>query len=104
VRVQGVEGGRVEASHGLGQQPDAGAGQRGPDEQDILLAELSGAVERGRYHVAEREKRYGRGNDEEGNFFEATAEAGAQGGGDFGVGADGAGHGGQFGGRDRHSE
>ena len=48
--------------------------------------------------------KHGGGDDEEGNLLQAGAEAGAQGGVDLRLGSHGAGHGGQFGGRDRHAK
>ena len=99
-----VVSGGVEAAEGGSQQADCRAGDDPPNVYGIVVGKLAALVERGGHHVAQGEEGHGRGHDEEGDLAQSGVKTGAQTGGDFSVGAQGARHGGELGGGYGHAE
>src|SRR5580700_6918893 len=65
---------------------------------------MTGAIDGCDDDIAKEDEADGGGNDEEGDLVQPLAQASAECFGDFCRGAEGAGHGGEFGGGDSHAE
>src|SRR5215831_2203975 len=101
---QRIEGGRIQASRGGGEESGRGTCQHSPDEENVGSLEVPRAIDCGHDYIPEEDKTHCRGYDEERDLPQALHKSFAKRIGDFAVGAQGTRHGRQLGCRHSHAE